>query len=238
MLEDHQCHLESRQVPLQPGAGDAFLLVDVQRDLLPGGSLAVPGSEAILGPVNACLGLFAALRLPVFASRDWHPKNHCSFSEQGGHLPEHCVAGTEGARFAAGLRLPANATVVSKGFRADTDAFSAFTDSDLDLHLSEVGVNRLFIAGLSPDLGVLRAVVDALGWGYWVVVVSDAIVTVDPRLGDGARTLAALQQAGVVVVHSTALAAIDHGPPVTRAKAAETPNSRVARAERPLVQQG
>jgi nicotinamidase/pyrazinamidase len=187
MLEDHPRHLESCQVPLQPGVGDAFLLVDVQRDLLPGGLLAVPGSEAILGPANACLDLFDALRLPVFATRDWHPKLHCSFGAQGGHLPERCVAGTEGARFAAGLRLPAHATVVSKGVSADTDAFSAFTDSDLDLHLSALRVQRLFIAGLSPDFGVLYDVVDALGWGYWVVVVSDAVVTVDQRLGRGAQ---------------------------------------------------
>jgi nicotinamidase-related amidase len=106
----------------------------------------------------------------------------------------------------------------------------------LDLHLSALRVQRLFIAGLSPDFGVLYDVVDALGWGYWVVVVSDAVVTVDQRLGDGARTLAALQQAGVVVVPSTALAGIGQGRAVTRAKAAEPPHGRVARAE--LARQG
>lgn len=190
---------------MQPGAGDALLVVDVQRDLLPGGRLAVPGSQAILEPLNACLDLFAALRLPIFASRDWHPKMHCSFSAQDGALPEHCVADTEGARFAVDLRLPADATVLSKGVSAGAHAASAFSDGDLDLHLSARGVQRLFIAGMSPDLGVLRDVVDALGWGYWVVVVSDAVVVVDPRPGDGDRTLAALQQAGVGVVSSSAL---------------------------------
>lgn len=236
--EDLQSRMAFRQRPLQPGVGDALLLVDIQRDLLPGGRLAVPGPQAILEPANVCLDLFAALRLPVFASRDWHPKKHCSFSAQGGHLPEHCVAGTEGARFAAGLRLPASATVVSKGVSADTDAFSAFTDSDLDLHLSALGVQRLFIAGLSPDFGVLNAVVDALGWGYWVVLVSDAVVTVDQRLGDGARALAALQQAGVVAVRSAAFVGIDNKRRATRAKALETTISGVARAERPLARQG
>jgi len=204
-LEDQQRHFAVQQRSPQPGAGDALLLVDVQRDLLPGGLLAVRGSEIILEPANACLDLFDALGLPVFVSRDWHPKNHCSFSAQGGHLPEHCLAGTDGARFAAGLRLPGSATVVTKGVSADTHTFSAFSDSDLDLHLTAVGVQRLFIAGLSPDFGVLNDVVDALSWGYRVVVVYDAVVTVDQRQGDTARALAAMQQAGVEVVHSAAL---------------------------------
>lgn len=232
--EDLQGFMAFQQRPHQPDVGDALLLVDVQRDLLPGGRIAVPGSQAILEPANLCLDLFTALGLPVFASRDWHPKRHCSFSAQGGHLPEHCVAGTEGARFAAGLRLPASATVVSKGVIADTDAFSAFTDSDLDLCLSALGVRRLFIAGLAPDLGVLNAVVDALGWGYWVVLVSDAVFCVDQRLGDGARALAALQQAGVGTVRSASLAGIDNGPHATRVKPAETTPRGESRAWRPL----
>jgi nicotinamidase/pyrazinamidase len=222
MIEEEHSHGSVRQPQLHPGDGDALLLIDVQRDLLPAGLLAVPGAQATLEPANACLDLFAALGLPVIASRDWHPKQHCSFSTQGGHLPEHCVAGSEGARFAAGLRLPGNATIVSKGVSADSDAFSAFTDSDLDLQLAALGIRRLFIAGLSPDFGVLYNVVDALGWGYHVVLVSDAVVTVDQRRGDGARALAALQQAGVVEAGSAAITGIERGHRASHPHAAES----------------
>lgn len=96
-----------------PRPGDALLVVDVQRDFLPGGSLAVGGGDAILAPINACIERFVARGLPVCASRDWHPPNHLSFQAQGGPWPPHCVAGMPGADFPAALALPASSLDVS-----------------------------------------------------------------------------------------------------------------------------
>ena len=79
-----------------PKIGDALIIVDVQRDFLPGGALAVDIGDLILGPLNDCLRKFGKGRLPIFASRDWNPADHCSFSDRGGRGPGHCVA--EGAR--------------------------------------------------------------------------------------------------------------------------------------------
>src|SRR5262245_28587020 len=91
---------------LRPRLTDALVLVDVQNDFLPGGALAVRAGDAILEPLNHCVREFDRLGLPVFATRDWHPPGHCSFREQGGPWPVHCVAGTRGAEFSAQLRLP------------------------------------------------------------------------------------------------------------------------------------
>ena len=59
--------------------GDGLIVVDVQNDFLPGGSLAVAGGDEVVPPLNAYLAAFARAGLPIFATRDWHPPNHCSF---------------------------------------------------------------------------------------------------------------------------------------------------------------
>ncbi len=71
-------------LPLTPGPGDALVLVDVQNDFLPGGSLAVKGGDQVVPPLNRCIELFSQRKLPIFATRDWHPADHCSFEDNKG----------------------------------------------------------------------------------------------------------------------------------------------------------
>jgi nicotinamidase/pyrazinamidase len=188
-----------------PRAGDALLVVDVQRDFLPGGSLAVPGGDAILAPLNACIARFAALRLPIFASRDWHPPDHGSFQAHGGPWPVHCVAGGSGADFPAALHLPAATGIVSKGCRAERDAYSAFDETDLHARLQAHGVRRLVVAGLATDYCVLASVLDARALGYAVVVLRDAIAAVALQPGDATQALEKMRAAGAAFSDSTAL---------------------------------
>ena len=82
---------------------DALIVVDVQNDFLPGGSLAITGGDDVVPPLNRYITLFAGRGLPVVATRDWHPETHCSFQTQGGPWPAHCVAGSNGADFSAAL---------------------------------------------------------------------------------------------------------------------------------------
>ena len=69
---------------IQLTADDALVVVDVQKDFLPGGNLAVPGGDAIIPILNNAIGLFHRLELLIIATRDWHPPDHCSFLAQGG----------------------------------------------------------------------------------------------------------------------------------------------------------
>jgi nicotinamidase/pyrazinamidase len=181
------------------GAGDALLVVDVQNDFLPGGSLAVPAGDAVLPAVGRALQRFAALALPVFASRDWHPADHCSFRSQGGPWPPHCVAGTPGADFPDALRLPAGTVVISKATTPARDAYSAFDGTDLHARLQTLGVRRLIVCGLATDYCVQASVLDALARGYAVVVLADGVAAVDVQPGDGERALATMRQRGAVV---------------------------------------
>lgn len=179
----------------------ALLIVDVQRDFCPGGSLAVPGGDDIIRELNRYAELFSNLKLPVFASRDWHPRDTRHFREYGGRWPVHCVEKTEGAAFHPELRLPKNTMVISKGmhsFRDDYSCFEATTEAGEKLadRLARFGTRTIYIGGLATDYCVKETVLDALRYGFDVVVLEDAIRGVDVTEGDSARAVAAMVSAG------------------------------------------
>lgn len=176
----------------------ALLIEDLQRDFMPGGSLAVPKSDEVVPVLNRYLALARSKGLPVFASRDWHPGNHCSFRARGGPWPEHCVAGTAGAEFAPGLDLPPDAIIISKATREDAEAYSSFDGTDLALRLRKLGVKRLLVGGLATDYCVLHTVRDALKSGFEVLLLKDAIRAVNVKPGDGERAERQMEQAGAV----------------------------------------
>ena len=181
-----------------PETGDALLIVDVQQDFLPGGNLAVPDGDAVVPVLNEYIRTFTRHGLPVYATRDWHPANHCSFEPQGGPWPPHCVANTAGAEFATNLALPENTTVISKATLTDKDAYSGFEDTDLDLQLTKNHITTLYIGGLATDVCVLNTVKDALRNDYRVYLLTDAIRAVNARPGNAEKAIDEMQQAGAI----------------------------------------
>src|SRR3989338_587461 len=158
-----------------PQPGDTLLIVDVQNDFLPGGSLAVPRGDEVVTALNSYLHIFASRNLPVYATRDWHHARHCSFRDHGGIWPSHCVAGTRGAELAKALQLPPSAVIISKATTPEQDAYSGFQGTDLDQRLRAANIRRLFIGGLATDYCVLNTVRDALRLGYEVLLLIDGI---------------------------------------------------------------
>lgn len=178
---------------------DALLIVDVQNDFLAGGALAVPDGNAVLPVLNQYIRAFQSRGLPIFASRDWHPPDHCSFTDQGGPWPEHCIAGSIGAALAGALGLPPDIRIISKATQRTRDAYSAFDGTGLDQELRGLGVVRLFVGGLATDYCVLHTVKDGLAAGYVVLVLADAVRAVNLRPGDGDRALAEMARLGAVL---------------------------------------
>lgn len=205
-MKRHRLAGSGRMPVLHLQRGDALLVVDVQRDFLPGGALAVPDGDRVVPVLNEYIALFAREELPIVFSRDWHPADHCSFQARGGPWPPHCVAGSPGACFAPRLKVPAVATVVSKATTSAADAYSAFERTCLAEWLHGRGRRRLFIGGLATDYCVLATVRDALAAGFEVMLLVDAIRAVDVHPGDGARALQAMRAAGA---HPVTLAALD-----------------------------
>ncbi|HHH36285.1 MAG TPA: bifunctional nicotinamidase/pyrazinamidase [Gammaproteobacteria bacterium] len=193
------------QAMITPADGDALLIVDVQNDFLPGGALGVAGGDEIVPVLNEYIARFTRRGLPVIATRDWHPPDHCSFKDQGGPWPAHCVQDTAGADFAPGLLLPADVVIVSKGTSRDRDAYSGFQETGLHKILQQRQVQRLFVGGLATDYCVKATVLDARELGYDVYLLADAVRAVNVEAGDGERAMARMSSAGAHAITLTEL---------------------------------
>ena len=177
---------------------DGLLIADVQNDFLPGGALGVLRGDEVVPILNLYMAAFGLRGLPIFASRDWHPTKHCSFREQGGIWPVHCVAGTEGAEFHPDFHLPPSTIVISKATDPKKEAYSAFEGTTLDEHLRETGVRRLFIGGLATDYCVLNTVRDAIKRSYAVCLLMDGIRAVNLKPDDGRKAEEEMIRLGAV----------------------------------------
>ena len=193
----------------------ALIIVDLQNDFLPGGSLAVPDGNRIIPVINELSQDFDL----VFTTQDWHPANHCSFaaSHQNARIgdrilvddteqilwPVHCVQNTQGAELAADLRPKVVAARIHKGTDPRVDSYSGFFDNqrkratDLEALLRQHGVGDLTIVGLATDYCVKATVLDARDLGFQVTVYESACRAVNLSPADGANALAAMRKAGV-----------------------------------------
>ncbi len=177
--------------------GDALLVIDVQNDFCKGGTLAIEEGERVVPILNRWLRAARDGGIPVYASRDWHPRGHLSFVEAGGQWPAHCIQDTEGAAFHPDLELPDDVVLVAKGVRFDLDPYSAFGETGLDQRLRRDGVRRLWVGGLALDVCVHATVLDALRVGLEVRVIVDATRPVSVENGRRARD--EMESAGAIL---------------------------------------
>ncbi len=204
----------------------ALLIVDVQNDFCPGGSLAVGEGNAVIPVINRISPEFDT----VVATRDWHPRDHVSFASAhpGGKVldivregtidqvlwPDHCVAGTAGSNFYPGLDLSSVSLILHKGRSISIDSYSAFFENDhatqtgLHGYLRELGIGSIAVCGLATDYCVKYTVLDALDLGYNVAVITDAVRGVDTPAGTAAEALEEMKKRGAALTTSTELAGI------------------------------
>src|ERR1051325_4640774 len=139
----------------------ALIIVDVQNDFCPGGSLAVDHGDEVVGPLNKLAKDFLDHDEPVFKTRDWHPAKTRHFAAYGGTWPVHCVQNTQGAEFHTALRDDPRIAIFSK-CTADKDCYSPFEDTDLVAQLRNQGIEELVVGGLATDYCVKTTVLEAL----------------------------------------------------------------------------
>jgi len=204
---------------MQITAQDVLVVIDVQNDFCPGGTLAVADGDAVIDPIHRVASCFEHIVL----TQDWHPAGHSSFAS--GYVgkqpfeqielsygmqtlwPDHCVQGSRGAEFHPALGLPQAELILRKGYRSQIDSYSAFFENDrqsptgLAGYLRERGLTRVFLTGLAYDFCVGWSALDARRLGLPVVVLRDACRAID-RNGSVAKIEAEFSQAGVMRIES------------------------------------
>ena len=199
---------------LNTTSSDCLLVIDVQNDFCDGGALAVPDGEAVVDIINSLSPQFEN----IVATQDWHPAGHSSFaSTHNGRSafeqidmpygpqtlwPDHCIQGSKGAQFHAGLATNGVQNVIRKGFRQPIDSYSAFYENDhststgLSGYLKERGIKRVYCVGLALDYCVRFSAEDAKKEGFDTVVIEQACRGIDM---DGSVNAAkqAMNEAGV-----------------------------------------
>ncbi|NND91910.1 MAG: bifunctional nicotinamidase/pyrazinamidase [Granulosicoccus sp.] len=196
---------------------DCLLIIDVQNDFCTDGSLAVPDAEAIIPHINALSHQYTN----VVLTQDWHPAGHSSFASSHADRkvfesvkmpygdqtlwPDHCVQGSEGARFHIALNTEAAQLIIRKGFRRAIDSYSAFYENDHETptglagYLRERGVERVICVGLALDYCVRYSAVDARREGFDAVVIEQACRGIDIE-GSNDQARAAMRDVGVTLL--------------------------------------
>ena len=179
--------------------GEALLVIDVQRDFMPGGSLAVNGGDEVIPIINRLGERFSE----VILTQDWHPAGHISFASTHGKQPfmdtmeasygtqslwpDHTLQESPGAALHPDLYLPHAGLIVRKGFRKDVDSYSAFLENDhhtstgLAGYLRDRGLSRLYLCGLAWDYCVGFSALDGKALGFDVTVIEDAVRGISPE---------------------------------------------------------
>lgn len=204
---------------LEIGKDDVLVVVDVQYDFLPGGSLAVAGGDEIVPLINKLAGKFRN----VVLTQDWHPRDHISFASQhdgkspfdtieldyGVQVlwPDHCVWNSHGAEISKDLDIPHAQLVIRKGYNRAIDSYSGFQEADRETltglagYLGERDLGRLYIVGLATDFCVGWTAIDGAAGGFDVTVIEDATRAIDSN-GSLERAWADMAGAGVRRIQS------------------------------------
>ncbi|MGB3180303.1 MAG: bifunctional nicotinamidase/pyrazinamidase [Cyclobacteriaceae bacterium] len=199
---------------------NALIIVDVQNDFLPGGQLAVQDGDQIIPVINHLQDHFDL----IVATQDWHPAGHKSFasSHEGKKpgdtislngltqmmWPDHCIQGSKGAAFAPALNTEKISAFFRKGTDPEIDSYSGFYDNGhlkstgLAGYLKELKVDTVYVCGLAGDYCVRFTALDALEEDFTVLLVTDAVRSVNVTAGDHERSMAELEEKGVHLVFS------------------------------------
>jgi nicotinamidase/pyrazinamidase len=183
----------------------ALLVVDIQNDFCPGGALAVPEGDKIIPVLNKYIKIFSENKLPVFASRDWHPVRTKHFKDFGGIWPVHCIQNRNGASFHPKFKLPKHAILLYKGMDPKQDSYSVFQAEDekgrgFSSILRLMGIQELYIGGLATDYCVRFSTRDAIKQGFRVKILTDAIKGVNLKPTDSKKAIEEMTKIGAKLI--------------------------------------
>lgn len=173
-----------------------LIVVDVQQDFCPGGSLGTKDGDKIIPVINKLMDKFGF----VLASKDWHPEQTVHFEK----WPVHCVRGTSGADFHKALQSEKITEVALKGTGNSDDGYNAFEATNLDVHhqLRKKGIDEVYVCGIATEYCVKATALAAQQAGFKTYLVTDAISAVEAKPGDAKDALQLMEESGVRMVKS------------------------------------
>ena len=195
-------------MPIRPDS--ALIIVDVQNDFFADGAEPVSDAERIVPRINEYIRLFWERDLPIFAARDWHPPEFAQPGPGGHPGTPHCVRDTWGAEFHPDLKLPQNATILSKGAQADGAGESAYWGVDGRGHalldwLSALQVRHVYIGGLRLESAIYETVIHTQSSGRVAYLLMDAVQAASTSPVDEERVMVELLGRGLRLCSITEL---------------------------------
>lgn len=174
----------------------ALIIVDVQKDFCPGGTLPAARGHEIVPVINELISKFDF----VVASKDWHPQQTVHFDK----WPPHCIRATTGAAFHPGLHTENIHLIALKGTGNTDDGYSAFeaTNIDLEAELRKRDMEEVYISGLTTEYCVQATALDAFRFGFCTYVVTDTTAAVEQQEGDHEKAIQKMRQSGILPVTS------------------------------------
>ena len=199
-----------------------LIITDVQKDFCPGGNLAVENGITIIPIINKITSKKSFYK--IIATQDWHPENHNSFASNNiGHnafdivkekdgvdvlWPDHCIKGTEGAKFHDDLIINDVDLIIRKGIHVDIDSYSTFMENDkstitgLSGYLHEHSITEVYLCGIATDVCVYYSAMDSIKFGFKTFVIDDAVAGVDLPAGNIQRTCKVMADNGITFINS------------------------------------
>ena len=169
-----------------------LIIVDPQIDFTTGSLATAKGPEAMDRLAQAIDNGILDQYTWVIVTQDAHPANHCSFVDNGGVFPPHCVQETEGMNVYPPLQKALedsefqNCHYMTKGDLADKEEFSIFQNAHSGEKLSKtitefeefVGID---ICGIATDYCVYETTKDlmAIYPAKQIRIVTNCIAAVD-----------------------------------------------------------
>lgn len=200
---------------------DALIVVDMQNDFIPGGSLPVEEGDLIIKEINRTAKKFKKNEGLVIFTQDWHPQSHKSFasnhpgkspsdeftSEDGAIgpvlWPDHCIQNTKGAEFHKDIKIDLGDKIIKKGINPNVDSYSGFQDNDkksetgLREYLNSVKIKRIFICGLALDYCCYFTAMDGVDFGYDVYFLVDLTRGIDVPEGNVKKVFEKMNKKGI-----------------------------------------
>lgn len=183
-----------------------LLIIDAQYGFIEGGNLPVDGAMTVMNKLADFIRENGPAYNKIFLTADWHPHTHCSFKNNGGMWPEHCVQFTHDAAIYQPIidalnAINADYIVMPKGIDEDHEEYSVFKNESSKQLITYCELNNVTdvdSVGIALNYCVKNTVIDAKKElpNINIHVLKDFC----PAIGDPHEALVSIEHNGIEII--------------------------------------